>query len=75
MTLRFGQNLAYLRKINKLAQKDIAKIVNKTIATVSFWEQGKREPTVGDVYILSVFFRIDIETLCFGDITNVKPVR
>lgn len=36
MTLRFGQNLAYLRKINKLAQKDIAKIVNKTIATVSF---------------------------------------
>ena len=75
MTLRFGQNLAYLRKINKLAQKDIAKIVNKTIATVSFWEQGKREPTVGDVYVLSVFFRIDIETLCFGDITNVKPVR
>ena len=58
MTLRFGQNLAYLRKINKLAQKDIAKIVNKTIATVSFWEQGKREPTVGDVYILSVFFRL-----------------
>lgn len=75
MTLRFGQNLAYLRKINKLAQKDIAKIVNKTIATVSFWEQGKREPTVEDVYILSVYFRIDIETLCFGDITNVKPVR
>lgn len=75
MTLRFGQNLAYLRKINKLAQKDIAKIVNKTIATVSFWEQGKREPTVQDVYILSVYFRIDIETLCFGDITNVKPVR
>lgn len=75
MILRFGQNLAYLRKLNKLNQKDIAKIVNKTIATVSFWEQGKREPTVGDVYVLSVFFRIDIETLCFGDITNVKPVR
>lgn len=75
MTFRFGQNLAYLRKINKLAQKDIAKIVNKTIATVSFWEQGKREPTVEDVYILSVYFRIDIETLCFGDITNVKPMR
>ena len=75
MTLRFGQNLAYLRKLNRLNQSDIAKLVNKTIATVSFWEQGKREPTVGDVYILSVFFRIDIETLCFGDITNVKPVR
>lgn len=75
MTFRFGQNLTYLRKINMLEQKDVAKIVKKSISTISAWEKGKREPTVGDVYILSVFFRIDIETLCFGDITNVKPVR
>lgn len=75
MTFRFGQNLTYLRKINKLEQKDVAKIVKKSISTISAWETGKREPTVEDVYILSVYFKIDIETLCFGDITNVKPVR
>ena len=75
MILKFGKNLAYLRKLNKLEQKDVAKLVNKSYATVSMWETGKREPTVQDVYILSVSFRIDIETLCFGDITNVKPVR
>lgn len=75
MILRFGKNLAYLRKINNLDQKDIAKMVNKSDATVSMWETGKRTPYVEDVYILSVFFKIDIETLCFGDITNIKPVR
>ena len=75
MILKFGENLAYLRKINKLTQQDVAKMVNKTDATVSFWEKGKREPTVQDVYILSVFFRVDIETLCFGTITEIKPVR
>ena len=41
MTNHFGENLAYLRKINKLEQKDIAKLVNKSVATVSFWEKGR----------------------------------
>lgn len=75
MTLYFGRNLAYLRKLNRLEQKDIAKLVSKSLATVSMWETGKREPTVEDVYILSVFFKVDIETLCFANITEIKPVR
>ena len=75
MTLYFGRNLAYLRKLNRLEQKDIAKLVSKSLATVSMWETGKREPTVEDVYILAVYFRIDIETLCFANITDIKPVR
>ena len=28
MTLYFGRNLAYLRKLNRLEQKDIAKLVS-----------------------------------------------
>jgi len=75
MTNHFGENLAYLRKINRLEQKDIAKLVNKSVATVSFWEKGKRVPLVEDVYVLSVYFRIDMETLYFGNISSVKPVR
>ena len=35
MTFRFGQNLTYLRKINKIEQKDVAKIVKKSISTIS----------------------------------------
>lgn len=75
MTNHFGENLAYLRKLNRLDQSDVAKIVKKSIATVSFWEKGKREPTVGDVYILSLYFGVDMETLYFGNISSVKPVR
>ena len=75
MTMYFGQNLAYLRKINRMEQKDVAKLVNKSVATVSLWENGKRSPLVEDVYVLAVFFKIDIETLCFANITNIKAVR
>ena len=75
MMLHFGRNLAYLRKLNRLEQKDIAKLVNKSLATVSMWETGKREPTVEDVYILALYFKTDIETLCFSNITSIKPVR
>lgn len=58
-----------------MEQRDVAKLVNKTVSTVSAWEHGKREPTVEDVYILSLYFKVDIETLCFSNITNIKPVR
>lgn len=37
MILKFGKNLAYLRKLNKLEQKDVAKLVNKSYATVSMY--------------------------------------
>lgn len=75
MILRFGENLSFLRRINKLEQKDVAKLVHKTVSTVSAWERGKREPTVEDVYILALYFKTDIETLCFSNITSIKPVR
>lgn len=75
MIMKFGKNLSYLRKINRLDQKDIGKLVKKSVATVSAWEKGTRQPTVEDVYILAVYFRIDIETLCFGTVTEFKPVR
>lgn len=75
MNNHFGQNLAYLRKINKLDQKDVAKIVKKSIATVSAWEKEKRFPLVEDVYLLSLYFGVDMETLYFGNISNIKPVR
>ena len=75
MMLRFGTNLEYLRKLNKMEQKDVAKIVNKSVSTISAWERAKREPTVADVYLLALYFKVDIETLCFANITDIKPVR
>lgn len=51
MILKFGKNLAYLRKLNKLEQKDVAKLVNKSYATVSMWETGRRTGFVGTCFV------------------------
>ena len=42
MILKFGKNLAYLRKINKLEQKDVAKLVNKSNQAYARYEPHKR---------------------------------
>lgn len=75
MTNNFYYNLYYLRKINRLEQKDIAKLVGKSVPTVSSWEKGTRQPLVEDVYILSKYFKVDMETLYMGDVSNVESVR
>lgn len=64
----FAENLRYLRKKRKLSQNDIAVIVKKTNKTVSAWEKGIREPLVEDVYVLSIFFGVSIESLYFADL-------
>lgn len=70
MTNNFYFNLAYLRKIHHLDQKHIAKIVGKSVSTVSAWEKQTRQPLVEDVYILSKYFNIDMETLYMGDLSK-----
>lgn len=62
MINHFGDNLVYLRKINRLDQSDVAKLVKKSVATVSYWEKGKREPTVRVLCIpvLSCFFALKV---------------
>lgn len=70
MTNNFYFNLSYLRKLHHLDQKQIAKIVGKSVSTVSAWEKQTRQPLVEDVYILSKYFNIDMETLYMGDLSK-----
>lgn len=75
MNNNFANNLRFLRKLNHLKQKDVANIVGKSDDIVSCWEKETRKPLVEDVYALSQYFHVDMETLYFGDVTNVKAVR
>ena len=75
MTNNFYYNLSYLRKINQLDQKDIARLVGKSVSTVSAWEKATRQPLVEDVWVLSKYFGVDMETLYMGDVSNVERVR
>lgn len=61
--MNFGNNLKYLRSINKESQEDIAKLVNKKRTLVSSWENGERTPIVEDLLILSKHYNISIEEL------------
>lgn len=52
-----------LRLEKGLYQKDIAKLVNKTIACVSDWEKGNTEPCVDEIIQLADFFEVSTDYL------------
>ena len=72
MTNNFAFNLHYLRKQNRLNQKQLAEIVGKSVSTVSAWEKETRVPLVEDVYVLAKYFNIDMETLYFGEVVDAS---
>ena len=71
----FAENLTFLRRINKLRQIDLCKVVNKSVSTISAWEKETREPEVEDVYNLARFFGCSMEQLWRGTVTDIKAVR
>lgn len=65
----FASNIKYLRKINRLTQKDLAKKLGKTPNAISNWEQGIRQPTVNDLAIVCNYFNIDIMDIFEEDLS------
>ena len=61
--MNFGNNLKYLRNLKKESQGDIAKLVGKKQNLVSRWETGEREPTTGDLLILSNHYNVPLQVL------------
>lgn len=65
----FAQNIRYIRKINKLTQKEMAKKLGKAPTSVASWEQGVRKPTVKDTVLICKVFGIDIGNLLDADLS------
>lgn len=55
----FSDNIKYLRKVYKIKQNEFAKIFGKTQSTISMWESGERDATLGDVIEISNYFKIE----------------
>lgn len=70
MENNFGNNIQFLRKKFNKTQTDIALQVKKTQKIVSNWENGKTEPTVGEIGIMSKYFGISVGDLLFSDLQN-----
>lgn len=63
MEIKFAQNISELRKQNNLSQQDLAKALNTTQRKVSYWENGKVEPDLETLWLLSDYFDVSIDYL------------
>ncbi|MBM7835626.1 helix-turn-helix domain-containing protein [Clostridium sardiniense] len=59
----FGEKLKFLRKSNNLTQQELANKLNVTKQTISFYELGKREPSLGFIIDISKYFNCSIDEL------------
>ncbi len=59
----FQDNLKNLRILKKVGQKELAKILNTSIKTISHWETGYSEPSISQLIQLAHFFDITIDEL------------
>lgn len=65
----FGDNLKELRILSNLTQQDLAKRLNLSQETISFYESGKREPDYTTLKKIANFFDVSIDYL-FGRTDN-----
>lgn len=67
-----GKNIEYFRKKFKYSKKKVAEMLNVDPSLITFYEQGKRIPTVGKLNKIAEIFEIPVEWLMMEDITNIQ---
>ena len=65
----FATHLKQLRTEKELSQKEIAKLIGCAVSTYANWEQGRREPSIYDIYRLMQILKVDANELF--DIDNI----
>lgn len=80
----FADNLKYLRKISGLSQDALSEKINKTVeneedkihrSTIGRYENGNREPSVGNVLTIAEFFRVPIADIIAKDVKNDGKIK
>ncbi len=59
----FKNNLKTLREEKRLSQKDVALKLGVPVSTYANWEQGRREPSIEDLFNIIAIFEIDANEL------------
>lgn len=59
----FCERLKELRQEKDMSQKDVAYKLNVPVSTYANWEQGRREPSIYDIYNLLWVFETDANDL------------
>ena len=63
MEYKIGLKIKELRNYNKITQKELAKMINKSPTAVASWEQGLSEPCVNDLRQLCKIFDVSADEL------------
>ncbi len=59
--IKFAERLKELRLENNLTQEQLGIKVGLTHTAISYWESGKRMPSIEAVVILSKFFKVSLD--------------
>ena len=59
----FKTNLKNIREEKQLSQKDLASKLNVPVSTYANWEQGRREPSIVDIFKIIEILEIDANEL------------
>lgn len=60
---RFGERLKELRQEKRIGQVELAERIGASKGIISLWENGLREPTLGNLIALSDFFCVSLDFL------------
>lgn len=63
MRIKFAENLRSLREESKLTQQQLADALNTTQRKVSYWESGKIQPDLENLWKIFDFFNVSIDEL------------
>lgn len=66
----FCQRLKDIRREKCLSQNIVAQKLNCPVSTYANWEQGRTEPSIGDIFNLLIIFEIEANELF--DIKNFR---
>lgn len=68
--MNFSDKLLELRKSQKLSQKELARRIGVSQASINYWEKGQRVPSINAACKIAEYFKIDTSELLEPDIYN-----
>ena len=59
----FGRRLAFVRKQKGMTQEGLAELVEVHRTYIGFIEQGKRNPSIGNIYKIATALKVPVKSL------------
>lgn len=63
MVKSFCDRLKELRSERKIGQVELAEQIGVSKGVISLWENGLREPTLGNIIALADYFKVSLDSL------------